>query len=90
MDEEITFFATIHHLDIEKVFEFCRKNIFLIFLLQHTFLINQEKVVELWRKTDLFCGIYLGAGASGAEVIDIMSGSLIGIMPKVMFLEEVS
>ena len=29
----------------------------------------------------------LGAGASGADVMLIMSGSLMGIMPKVMFLE---
>jgi hypothetical protein len=33
---------------------------------------------------------YLGAGASGAEVMLIMSGSLMGIMPKVMFLLLVS
>ncbi len=34
--------------------------------------------------------MYLGAGASGADVMLIMSGSLIGIMPKVMFLLLVS
>ena len=34
--------------------------------------------------------LILGAGASGAEVMLIMSGSLIGIMPKVMFLLLVS
>jgi hypothetical protein len=36
------------------------------------------------------CSTYLGAGASGADVMLIMSGSLIGIMPKVMFLLLVS
>ena len=34
--------------------------------------------------------LILGAGASGAEVMLIMSGSLMGIMPKVMFLLLVS
>ncbi len=34
--------------------------------------------------------LILGAGASGADVMEIMSGSLMGIMPKVMFLDEVS
>ncbi len=32
----------------------------------------------------------LGAGASGAEVMEIMSGSRMGIIPKVMFLLLVS
>ena len=32
----------------------------------------------------------LGAGASGAEVMLIMSGSRMGIIPKVMFLDVVS
>ena len=35
-------------------------------------------------------GAYLGAGASGADVMLIMSGSLMGIMPNVMFLLLVS
>ena len=34
--------------------------------------------------------LILGAGASGAEVMLIMSGSRMGIMPKVMFFELVS
>ena len=34
--------------------------------------------------------LILGAGASGAEVMLIMSGSLMGIIPNVMFLLLVS
>jgi len=34
--------------------------------------------------------LIFGGGASGAEVMEIVSGSLMGIMPKVMFRELIS